>query len=289
MPRRSPTSTLPGPLAARHRWKANLGSSRDTSAERPADAAPLLDSLDSSPDARPDDETPEFAPPLVRWRTARGAAVLLAVVAVLLGGWFWWRAAGSAPQVMPLSETTTTAAATETAPAAPSERVVVHVTGAVIRPGVLTLAAGSRLHEAIAAAGGATPTADLDRLNLAAAVEDGQKIVVPERGSPGAQDSQGGAPREGGGSAAGNESGSGGTGSGSGSGSGASGNGTAKVNLNTADAEDLATLPRVGPVLAQRIVDWRKQHGRFTRVEELDAVDGVGPKLLEALLPLVRV
>ena len=158
---------------------------------------------------------PEFAPPLVRWRTARGAAVLLSVVAVLLGGWFWWRAAGSAPQVVPLSESSTTAAAVESAPTAPAERVVVHVTGAVIRPGVLTLAAGSRLHEAIAAAGGATPTADLDRLNLAAAVEDGQKIVVPERGSPGAQDSQGGASGEGGGSSVG----SGGTGGGSGSGS----------------------------------------------------------------------
>jgi len=289
MPRRFPTSTLPGPLAARHRWEANLGSSRDTSAERPADAAPLLDPLDPPPGARPDDEAPDFAPPLVRWRTARGAAVLLAVVAVLLGVWFWWRAAGSAPQVVPLNETTTTAAATETAPAAPSERVVVHVTGAVIRPGVLTLAAGSRLHEAIAAAGGATPTADLDRLNLAAAVEDGQKIVVPERGSPGAQDSQGVPPGEGGGSSGGNVSGPGGTGGGNGSGAGASGSGTAKVNLNTANAEELATLPRVGPVLAQRIVDWRKQHGRFTRVEDLDAVDGVGPKLLEALLPLVRV
>jgi len=278
MPRRSPTSTLPGPLAARHRWEANLGSSRDTSAERPADVAPLLDPLDPPPDTRPDDEAPDFAPPLVRWRTARGAAVLLSVVAVLLGGWFWWRAAGSAPQVVPLSESSTTAAAVESAPTAPAERVVVHVTGAVSRPGVLTLPAGSRLHEAIAAAGGATPTADLDRLNLAAAVEDGQKIVVPERGSPEAQDSQGLAPREGGGS-------SGGTAGGS----GASGSGTAKVNLNTADTEELATLPRVGPVLAQRIVDWRKQHGRFTRVEDLDAVDGVGPKLLEALLPLVRV
>lgn len=285
MPRRSPTSTLPGPLAARHRWAASLGPSGNTSAEGSADDAPLLDPLDLSPDARPDDGMPEFAPPVVRWRTARGAAVLLAVVAVLLGVWFWWRAAGSAPQVVPLSETSTTAAAVETAPAAPAERVVVHVTGAVIRPGVLALPAGSRLHEAIAAAGGATPTADLDRLNLAAAVEDGQKIVVPERGSPEAQDSQGGASGEGGGSSVG----SGGTGGGSGSGSGASGNGTAKVNLNTADAEELATLPRVGPVLAQRIVDWRKQHGRFTRVEELDAVDGVGPKLLEALLPLVRV
>lgn len=285
MPRRSPTSTLPGPVAARHRWAASLGSSGNTSAEGSGGAAPLLDPLDPPPDARPDDEAPDFAPALVRWRTARGAAVLLAVLAVLLGGWFWWRAAGSAPQVVPLSESSTTSAAVESAPTTPAERVVVHVTGAVIRPGVLTLAAGSRLHEAIAAAGGATPTADLDRLNLAAAVEDGQKIVVPERGSPEAQDSQGGAPGEGGGSS----TGSGGTGGGSGSGSGLSGSGTAKVNLNTANAEELATLPRVGPVLAQRIVDWRKQHGRFTRVEDLDAVDGVGPKLLEALLPLVRV
>ena len=62
-----------------------------------------------------------------------------------------------------------------------------------------------------------------------------------------------------------------------------------KINLNTAGAEELATLPRVGPVLAQRIVDWRTQHGDFQRVEELDAVDGFGPKLLEGLLPLVRV
>ena len=62
-----------------------------------------------------------------------------------------------------------------------------------------------------------------------------------------------------------------------------------KVNLNTAGVEQLATLPRVGPVLAQRIVDWRAEHGNFRRVEELDAVDGVGPKMLAALLPLVRV
>ena len=62
-----------------------------------------------------------------------------------------------------------------------------------------------------------------------------------------------------------------------------------KVNINTAGVEQLATLPRVGPVLAQRIVEWRAEHGNFRRVEELDAVDGVGPKMLAALLPLVRV
>ncbi|MDD1477507.1 ComEA family DNA-binding protein [Arthrobacter sp. H16F315] len=62
-----------------------------------------------------------------------------------------------------------------------------------------------------------------------------------------------------------------------------------KINLNTAGVDELETLPRVGPVLARRIVEWRSQHGRFERVEELDAVDGVGAKMLAALLPLVRV
>ena len=61
------------------------------------------------------------------------------------------------------------------------------------------------------------------------------------------------------------------------------------MNLNSAGAEELAELPKVGPVLAQRIVDWRKEHGPFKTVEEVDAVDGVGPKMLEALLPLVTV
>lgn len=282
MPRRPSAPSLPGPAAARHRWEASLGPAGNPTAGDPDDAALLPDTrVDRRPNAALDDRA--WAPvPSVRWRTTRGAAVLLAVAAALLGGWFWWQAAGSAPQVSPLSGTPVTATAAESPPAVPAERVVVHVTGAVTRPGVLTLAAGSRLHEAIAAAGGATPSADLDRLNLAAAVEDGQKIVVPERGSPDTGDPQGGAPSAGGGTPSG-------TGGGSVGGAAVSGNGTAKVNLNTADAEELATLPRVGPVLAQRIVDWRKQHGRFTRVEELDAVDGVGPKLLEALLPLVRV
>ena len=159
-------------------------------------------------------------------------------------------------------------AGAEPSGSAPGGMIVVHVAGAVGRPGIVQLPTGSRLHEAITAAGGSTGTADLDRLNLAALLEDGQKILVPERGStdaavPGAGADGSGAP--------------GGTGP------------PAKVNLNTADVEELATLPRVGPVLAQRIVDWRKEHGAFGSVEELDAVEGVGPKLLEALLPLVRV
>ncbi|HBH58686.1 MAG TPA: hypothetical protein DDY41_11225, partial [Arthrobacter bacterium] len=101
---------------------------------------------------------------------------------------------------------------------------------------------------------------------------DGQKLYVPRAGEEIPAGSSGLA------GAAGEGSGGGGTGPAGG-----------KVNLNTAGLEELDALPKVGPVLAQRIVDWRKEHGPFKTVEELDAVDGVGPKMLETLLPLVGV
>jgi competence protein ComEA len=212
------------------------------------------------------------------------AAAFLGILAAVLGGCFWWQAGTGGPRMAPLSES---APATEAPPAqsaaaagAPGDdasggagTITVHVAGAVARPGVIQLPAGSRLHEAIAAAGGATDAADPDRLNLAAVLEDGQKVLVPIRGEPdqaGASEG-GGAPLPGSGAAGTSQSGGG------------------KINLNTAGLEELGTLPRVGPVLAQRIVDWRTQHGRFKTVQELDAVDGIGPKLLEALLPLVSV
>jgi competence protein ComEA len=150
--------------------------------------------------------------------------------------------------------------------------VVIHVAGAVAVPGVVKLPAGSRVHQAISEAGGAMPSADLNRLNLAAVLADGQKLYVPLAGESIPAELPGSA-------AAGQDPG---TGTGTGSGAG-------KVNLNTASVEDLDALPKVGPVLAQRIVDWRKEHGPFKSVEELDAVDGVGPKMLETLLPLVGV
>ncbi|WP_246528107.1 helix-hairpin-helix domain-containing protein [Pseudarthrobacter albicanus] len=225
----------------------------------------------------------------LRGRTGLRPAILIGVLAAVLGCWFWWHVATGAPQVVPLSEVSpavvdkpTAAAGDATAsggdPAAGTGTIIVHVAGAVARPGVVRLPQGSRLHEAIAAAGGGTAAADPDRLNLASVLEDGQKVLVPERGDPGPAEP---APGESSGST---EGGAGGSGAG-GSGSAAGG----KIDLNTAGVEELGTLPRVGPVLAQRIVDWRKQHGRFKTVEELDAVDGVGPKLLEALRPLVRV
>jgi competence protein ComEA len=222
----------------------------------------------------------------LRGRTGLRAAVLTAVLAMVLGGWFWWHVATGAPEVVPLSEVSPSTVqlpaadgGDATAPsvegnAAGTRKIIVHVAGAVARPGVVELPQGSRLHEAIDAAGGSTAAADPDRLNLASVLEDGQKVLVPVRGDPASAEPASG---EAGGA----------TGSGAGqSGSGAPGG---KIDLNTASVEELATLPRVGPVLAQRIVDWRKQHGRFKAVQELDAVDGVGPKMLEALLPLVRV
>jgi competence protein ComEA len=227
-------------------------------------------------------------PSRFRWRTGLRVAVLLGMLSLLLGGWFWWDVAQSSPHVVPLSEVTSAEARGQPEegaagpPGGPSDsaagaqasggpsgaKIVVHVAGAVNRAGVVELPEGSRTHEAIAAAGGSAAGADLNRLNLAAVLTDGQKIHVPLIGDP---DPPGTAPGEGG------------------AGSDNPGPDGDRIDLNSASVEELGALPRVGPVLAQRIVDWRKEHGRFSTVEELDAVDGVGPKMLETLLPLVRV
>jgi competence protein ComEA len=250
----------------------------------------------------------------VRWRLGLRAAVLLGIVSLVAGGWFWWQVAAAEPEVLPLSAVTSEAAGTAGAagdaghdaggPAAGDERsspgattgsVVVHVAGAVKKTGVVRVSRGGRVHEAIAAAGGGTAAADLNRLNLAAALEDGQKIYVPRRGEAvppdAAQQGAQGSQSEGTGAAGTGTSGTGTGGQGGSSAAGGSGSAAAagKINLNTATAEELGNLPRVGPVLAQRIVDWRKEHGLFKTAEELDAVDGVGPKMLETLLPLVTV
>ncbi len=164
--------------------------------------------------------------------------------------------------------------------------VVVHVAGAVKKTGVVRLPRGSRVHEAIAAAGGARPEADLDRLNLASPLADGQKIYVPRRGEAAPADTPGAGPVDQPG-AAGTSGADGASANGTGGPAGNASGG--KINLNTATVEELGELPRVGPVLAQRIVDWRTQQGPFKSAEELDAVDGVGPKMLETLLPLVTV
>lgn len=241
---------------------------------------------------------PTAVGPPLRWRLGPRLAVLLGILAVAAAAWFWWQTAAGRPEILPLSgispgspaagpSAEATAAENEGSGGHPgpggegaetqsARAVVVHVAGAVANPGVVQLPAGSRVHAAITAAGGAVPGADLDRLNLALVVEDGQKIHVPREGEEVPAAGTGGA---------GPESGAGGAADAGHAGNPVGG----KVNLNTAGVEELDTLPKVGPVLAQRIVDWRKEHGAFKSVEELDAVDGVGPKMLEALLPLVTV
>jgi len=135
--------------------------------------------------------------------------------------------------------------------------IVVDVGGRVRRPGLVTLPLGSRVADALRAAGGALRQHDLLSLNLAAKVSDGQLLLV---GVPGA---------------------AGGTAVGGGS--------TGPVNLNTATAEDLDALPGIGPVLAQHILDWRSAHGSFSSVDQLRDVSGIGDSTFADLAPLVTV
>lgn len=139
----------------------------------------------------------------------------------------------------------------------------VHVSGAVVAPGLYVLDESARVVDAVAAAGGFAPGADEGAVNLARTLSDGEQLHVPAVGetasAPGAAQT-GGAPA-----------------------------GDGRVNLNTADLAALDTLPRIGPAMAQRILDWREANGRFTAVEDLLAVPGIGDKMLESLRDLVTV
>ena len=139
--------------------------------------------------------------------------------------------------------------------------LVVDVVGAVRRPGLYRLKQGARIADAVSRAGGATPKADLALINLAAPLADGEQVVVPRRGAAatGALGSSG-AP----GSTA-----------------------TGPVQLSTATLEQLDSLPGIGPVTAQKILDYRQKHGAFRSVDELDAVPGIGPARLDQLKDLV--
>jgi competence protein ComEA len=144
----------------------------------------------------------------------------------------------------------------------PAARVVVDVVGAVRRPGLYRLEQGTRIADAVARAGGATGKADLSMVNLAAPLADGEQVVVPKRGAPGAAAGAGAA------------------------GAGAAAT-TGPVHLSTATLEQLDSLPGIGPVTAQKILDYRAKHGAFTSVDELDAVPGIGPSRMDQLHDLV--
>ncbi len=218
----------------------------------------------------------QLLPPAVRGgRLAlepRAATVLgvVAAAAVALAGWFAWR---SAAVTEPAAPSTTVAGvvaaatsgasppgvASSATPSASTAGLVIDVAGRVRHPGLVHLPAGARVADALAAAGGALPGVDLTTVNLARALADGEQVVV---GPPGAAPAGGAAS------------------------SGSAPN--ALVDLNTATLEQLDSLPGVGPVLAQRILDWRTAHGRFSSIDELGDVGGIGAKKLADIVPRVR-
>jgi competence protein ComEA len=183
-------------------------------------------------------------------------------------------ASSTAPSA-PASASATTAAADPTSTRARPEEVVVHVVGAVLAPGVVHVAAGARVVDAVAAAGGLAPGADAQRVNLAAPVADGSRIVVPAVGVE--------VPAEVPTSAVAAAGGPGGT-----TGGGATPPAGAG-ELNTATAEQLDGLPGVGPATAEAILAYREANGPFTSVEQLLDVRGIGEAKLESLRDLVVV
>lgn len=196
----------------------------------------------------------------VRLVAAVGAGVCVLIVAVAL-----LRPAGADPgPEATLPRASESAAPPSTGSVAPSTvpALVVQAAGAVVRPGLYRLAPGARVDDLVTAAGGMTPDADPDRINLAAPVADGQKVYVPRVGEPipadvGASTSSGSAPQP--------------------------------IDLNSASVAQLDGLPGIGPATAQAIIDYRSQHGRFRSVDDLLNVRGIGAAKLEQIRPLVRV
>jgi competence protein ComEA len=242
------------------------------------------------------------------------AAALLAVVVVAGAGWWFLRP--SAPSLdatiplagAPASASTGSGSAGATSSGSPAGvasagdtgsssvpgavtsttagDVVVQAAGAVAHPGVYRLPASARVDDLVRAAGGLSADADGDRVNLAAPVADGARIWFPHHGEDQPPDVVAGGSPSGGGVGA-TTPGTGG--SGSGSGSGGAGAPPAIVDLNTATAEQLDTLPGVGPATAQAILSYRTEHGRFSAVDDLLDVRGIGDAKLEQLRPYVSV
>ncbi|GAB3598948.1 ComEA family DNA-binding protein [Microbacterium tumbae] len=188
-----------------------------------------------------------------RLRLGVGAAIALGLV-VLSGavGLGILRGQAGASQVIDVTDA-------QSATIAPAE-IYVHVLGRVSDPGLFVLDQGARVADALAAAGGTLDDADLQAVNLARPVTDGEQIIVPAVGeTSSAQSAAPGSPGE------------------------------ALIDLNAADQAALETLPRIGPALAQRIIQWREENGRFASVDDLLAVPGIGEKMLAALRDLVRV
>ena len=200
-----------------------------------------------------------------RVRVAVGAAVVLFIGAVAVAAVLSFAASGGGAQGTIAAPTGSgaTAGGDRDAADAPADiasaPILVHVLGAVARPGLVELAQGARVIDAVAAAGGFTAEADPAAVNLARPVVDGEQLAVLAVGQAPPQQ----------------------PGSGGGSATGPAPDGT--VHLNTADLAALDTLPRIGPALAQRIVDWREANGPFTSVDQLLEVAGIGDAIFSGL------
>ena len=208
-----------------------------------------------------------------RVRLGQGAVTLVALLLCAGLGLTCWSLVRSEPEqvaapavaepLVPVAEPTTAASAaagTIATPAGETAEVTVDVAGRVRRPGIAVLPAGSRVVDALEAAGGARRGTDLTPLNLARPLVDGEQVLVGVPAVTGPAAAEPGATATG-----------------------------ALVNLNTADQTELETLPGVGPVTAGSIMAWRTEHGGFTAVDELLEVDGIGDATLEQLAPLVTV
>lgn len=225
------------------------------------------------------------------------AVYLVAVVLVVLLGGRALRADAGPGSPGPAPAGGFTAGASATGPAGPdegtsgpagvevstsSERLLVHVAGRVRRPGVYELAAGARVGDALAKAGGGRSGADLDALNLAAKVTDGQQVLVVRRAAAPSTASATGAAAPATAAAASGEAAAGSAAGGAGAGGGTPAAGSS-VNVNQADATALEALNGVGPAIAAKIVEYRTQNGPFRTVDDLSLVTGIGPKKLEAM------
>lgn len=186
------------------------------------------------------------------WGSGRLVATAVAALSVTAAG-IWLLSPSRPPVEAAIPTYSPTAHSTEPGAGEPIVRVTVHVAGAVKRPGVYRLDAGSRVHEAIDAAGGPTAEADTDRVNLAAPLVDGAQVRLPEFGEIAADWSDTEGP----------------------------------VNINSADAATLEGLPGIGPSLARAIIDERERSGPFGGVDDLDRVSGLGPVRIDALRDLV--
>lgn len=197
-------------------------------------------------------------PPAARLPGGRVVVGLVMLAAVALVGGY-----GVAMRARPRT-TSLSLSSPSAVPGRTGAKIYVHVGGAVRRPGLYQLSKGARVDDAIRAAGGVLEDANLDALNLAAKVKDGDKILVPTLNGEAETEAAGGA-------------------------AGADPAQGRLINLNTATVADLDTLPGIGPALAQRIISYREQHGGFRKLEDLLDVPGIGPAKFEELRDLVTV